>query len=69
MKVRITKAEGHYAEEDAVGEVHLLGPIDSTACGLALEDYQYKSTNRAVSCTTCIDFLQWAKDVAKQVKK
>jgi len=65
MKVLITKATGRFSEEDSVGKVHLSGPIDSMACGLADEDYEYKLTTKPVTCTTCLTFLEWAKKVSK----
>lgn len=65
MKYLITKSLGRYADEDAIGKVHLAGPIDSYACGLADEDYISKETTKPVTCTTCLQYLAWAKKIAK----
>jgi len=64
-KIILTKAVGTYAEELSVGKVHINGPLGSTACGLALEDYKYNATSKPVDCETCKNFLAWAKKVAK----
>ncbi len=68
MKLLITKIRrqaSKYADESAVGEVHLQGAIDSMACGLADEEYEVKDTNKPITCITCKTFHNWAKSVAK----
>lgn len=65
MKAEIIKILGHYSEEDSKGTVHLYGYNDTFACGLALEDYETKSTKKPITCSTCIDMLLWAKKVSK----
>lgn len=68
MKYLITstsKGASKYADSSAVGEVHLQGPIDTYACGLADEDYESVRTNKPITCTTCKTFYDWAKKVGK----
>lgn len=68
MKALITKLNSKassYADEDAVGEVHLIGAIDTFACGLVDEDYDSKATTKPLTCATCITMLNWAKKVSK----
>lgn len=69
MKVLFTKAIGRYADESCIGKVHLSGFFDTTACGLADEDYEMKETKKPIDCSTCKDVLGWAKDVAKKIKQ
>lgn len=71
MKILITAGSSkgsRYVDEDSIGQVHLLGPMDETACGLALEMYRYSKTKEPITCTTCKGFLEWAKAVTKKVK-
>lgn len=69
MKYIITEAFGKYADDSAVGKVHIQGPGDRYACGLADEDYKAKETNKPVTCQTCLDMLKWAKSVSKIKRK
>jgi hypothetical protein len=68
MKIKITKAVGNYADDTSVGKVHIIGYDDRTACGLALEEYDYNTSTQKVSCTTCIMILEWCRSVTKKVK-
>lgn len=68
MKVLLKEAIGDFADEAAIGKVHLCGFHDTTACGLANEDYKQEATRKPLTCETCIDILAWAKRVAKAVK-
>jgi len=65
MKIKLIEAVGHYVDHSAVGNVHLIGVLDSTACGLALEDYDYVKSTKELTCETCKTFLSWAKKVSK----
>ena len=68
MKYLITgiKDGAHYQPDEVVGEVHLDGVRDTTACGLASEDFDFVKTSKPITCVTCLDFLAWAKEAAKQ---
>lgn len=66
MKIRITKIIGDFHDpKELVGTVHLVGVIDTTACGIADEDYECKPTNKPIDCETCKSCLSWAKAAAK----
>jgi hypothetical protein len=65
MKTLLIKALGKWADQDSVGKVHLDGAMDLTACGLDYADYDSKSTNKPINCTTCLTYLNWAKKVSK----
>lgn len=69
MKVLFTKAVGKHSDDIYVGEVHLTGAFDSTACGLANENYDKRPTKKPITCTTCLTVFEWAKKVSETVKK
>lgn len=51
----------------SIGRVHLVAPIDDvTACGLAIDEYDYVETDKRVDCESCRKFIEWAKKVAKE---
>jgi hypothetical protein len=65
MKYKITKMTGDLGDDTAVGKVHLMGAIDSFACGLAIEEYDYEPSKNPITCITCQTFHEWAKKAAK----
>lgn len=65
MKIIITKIIGRFHDHNEIKTVHLIGALDSTACGLALEDFDYNSTTKNITCETCLTFLKWARIVYK----
>lgn len=65
MKIKLTKEIGTMGDEFSIWKIHLRGAIDSTACGLAYEEYDYEPSSKPLTCTTCITFLAWAKKVSK----
>jgi hypothetical protein len=65
MKIRITKLIGDIHGDELIGTIHLRGVIDTTACGIADEDYDFKKTSKPIDCETCKTYLDWAKEVAK----
>jgi len=70
MKLRITKIIGDFHDpKELIGTVHLHGAIDTTACGIADEDYDFKTTSKPIDCETCKTYLQWARSVCKIVQK
>jgi hypothetical protein len=64
MKIKITKVIGYFSTAE-IGEIHLMGAIDTTACGLANEDYHSITTNKELTCSTCKTMLGWAKRASK----
>jgi len=70
MKVLFEEAIGGLLDADpsAVGKIHLMGPsmdIDSTACGLPVDEFIVVETTGKITCDTCKQFQEWAKKVSK----
>ena len=70
MKVLFEKAIGGFndADQSAVGHVHIMGPsmdVDSTACGLPVDEFIVVETAGKITCDTCKQFQEWAKKVSK----
>lgn len=69
MKIKLTKEIGSMGDETAIGKIHLMGAFDSTACGLAYEEYDYRGSKQPITCSTCIDIFNWCRNVSRVIKK
>lgn len=65
MKVKFLKPFGTHVDESETGSVHLVGCLDTTACGIPDENWKTKPTNKKITCSQCLEMLAWARRVSK----
>ncbi len=65
MKIIFKKPVSRYEDAKSIGEVHLEGFYDTTACGIPDENWKTKETQKPLTCVTCKRWLEWAKEVSK----
>ena len=68
MKIKVTKIVSSHLDQSEIGIIHLTGFRDSTACGLANEDFDKIETHQELTCITCKEILEWTKKISK-IKK
>lgn len=64
-KVIFIKPMGSYTIPEDQGTIHLVGMIDTTACGIPDENWEQESTNKPLTCEMCKEALRWARTVSK----
>lgn len=58
--------DGNHYDKNVDNKIHLIGADDNyTACGIAMDEYNYLETDKKITCNECKAFQAWAKAVAK----